>query len=52
MPDGYSAPARRADRAARQEIIRRVAEARGWSEPKAARLVDGFLRLVHTIGPE
>ena len=52
MPDSYSAPARRVDPAGRQQIVRRVAEARGWPEPKAARLVDSLLRLLHTVGPE
>ena len=52
MPDSYSAPKRRVDPAGRQEIVRRVAEARGWPEPKAANLVDSLLRLLHTVGPE
>jgi hypothetical protein len=51
MPDSYSAASRRVDRAARQEVVRRVAEARGWSEPAAAKFVNALLRLLHTVSP-
>jgi hypothetical protein len=31
------------------EAIRRVAEARGWSEPQAARFLHALLRILHSI---
>jgi hypothetical protein len=45
LPYDYSAAAP----AARQEVVRRVAEARGWPEPTAASFIDAFLHLLHTV---
>jgi hypothetical protein len=50
MPDGAGIVFGSSDRLP-GDVVRRVAEARGWPEPKAATFVNGLLRMLHTIGP-
>ena len=52
MPYAESVATRHAVPAATSEVVRRVAEARGWDERAAARVINTLLRLLHAVEPK
>ena len=52
IPYSESVATQRVAPAATPDVVRRVAEARGWDEPAAARFINTLLRLLHTIKSE
>ena len=52
LPYDYSAGSRQADPLDEAALVRRIAEARGWPEPMAARFIKALQRLLHTIDSE